>query len=88
MNVLFGYGDTKEQVMNTAVEMSEEELVALPVGTTVSYGIFSNISYGGIVTHREDGRPYQNVHVKLVDRHGNEKLVFASLFRKNVKIKG
>jgi hypothetical protein len=62
--------------------ITQTQLQSLKPDTAVSYGPYGKVFFNRVLTHREDGTPYDNVHVEMKDAKGQIKLVFESLFRK------
>lgn len=62
--------------------ISQTQLQSLAPNTPVSYGPYGKVFFNRVLTHREDGTQYDNVHVEMLDAKGESKRVFESLFRK------
>lgn len=62
--------------------ITQTQLQSLEPNTAVSYGPYGKVFFNRVLTHREDGTQYENVHVEMLDAKGQIKLVFESLFRK------
>lgn len=62
--------------------ITQDQLQSLAPNTAISYGPYGKVFFNRLLTHREDGTQYDNVHVEMIDTKGEIKLVFESLFKK------
>jgi hypothetical protein len=67
--------------------ITKEQLCDMKEGTAVSYGPYGHVQFVRETMVKENGDDHNEPHVVMLDKNGNEKRVFSTLFLKYAVIK-